>query len=460
MNELQENEIIPFFEEISSNFKRKNQYFDILYDSFTSLTIEKSPSAEDISLNLKKSGIVARTFNGSWNEISVDNFPEARNILNKLPRATNKGDRIAEYEGWKFNKEIIPKIPSSEVPVEEKIDKIREIYNYVQNYDERIFLTRVKYIETQITRIFVNNEGSQLRQVIPRCRVFIFPVAKSGLKVDFDHFVKGGQMGFEIFDEFTTDKLDQIADNSIEMLKAKKPPSGKFPIIVDSGMAGIIAHESFGHGLEADQVLRERSYLKKMLNKKVASEICVICDTPSIELQRGSYFFDDEGIKAGKNILVEDGILKNFIHDRRTATVLNGKPQGNGRRESFAHAVHPRMSNTYFEPRDHDLEDMISEVKDGVMIVKSYFGMEDPIAGGCQCTSKKGYLIKNGEKSQILRGIALTGYVLDILKNIDAISNDKTEFHGGTCGKGHADSVPVSDGGSYIRIKEALISPG
>jgi TldD protein len=460
MKELPEPEIIPFFEEISNNFKRKNQYFDILYDSFTSVTIEKSPSAEDISINLKKSGIVARTFNGSWNEIAVDNFSEARSFFKKLPRAINKGEELTEYEGWELDKEIIPKIPPLEIPVEEKIEKIREIYNHVQNYDEKIFLTRVKYIETHITRIFVNNEGSKLRQVIPRSRVFIFPVAKRGFKADFDHFVKGGQMGFEIFNDLTADKLDEIADNSLEMLKAKKPPSGKFPVIVDSGMAGIIAHESFGHGLEADQVIRERSYLKKMLNKRVASDICKICDTPSLDLQRGSYFFDDEGIKAGKNILVEDGILKNFIYDRRTASMLNGEPQGNGRRESFAHVVHPRMSNTYFEPGDHNLDDMISEVKDGVMIVKSYFGMEDPIAGGCQCTSKKGYLIKNGEKSKLLRGIALSGYVLDILKNIDAISNDKTKFHGGTCGKGHADSVPVSDGGSFIRIKEALISPG
>ncbi|MHA1885464.1 MAG: TldD/PmbA family protein, partial [Promethearchaeota archaeon] len=403
MNELPDLEIIPFFEEISNDFKRKNQYFDILYDSFTGVNIEKSPSSENVSLNLKKSGIVARTFNGSWNEIASDNFSDVKDLIKKLPRTTNKGEQIAEYKGWKLNKEVIPEIPPLEIPVEEKIGKVREIYNYVQNYDERIFLTRVNYIETQITRIFVNNEGSQLRQVIPRNRVFIFPVVKSGFKADFDHFLIGGQMGFEIFNELTTQKLDQIAENSIEMLKAKKPPSGKFPVILDSGMAGIIAHESFGHGLEADQVLRERSYLKKMLNKKVASDICVICDTPSIELQRGSYFFDDEGIKAGKNILVADGILRNFIYDRRSASVLNGEPQGNGRRESFAHVVHPRMSNTYFEPGDHDLEEMISEVKDGVMIVKSYFGMEDPIGGGCQCTSKKGYLIQNGEKTKLLR---------------------------------------------------------
>lgn len=453
-------QIFTTFEEISNNFKRTNQYFDILYDSLSAVFIHKTPFTEDISAIIKTSGIVARTFDGTWKEIALDDFSNLNTIVEKLPKVVNKGEEIAEFEGWKLNKEIKPKINPKEIPIEEKLKKIRQIFNFVQNYDKRILMCQVKYLEYEVTRIFVNNEGSQLRQVIPRTRLFIFPIVKKGTKVDFDHFIIDGEMGFEIFDEITNIKLEQIADNSLDMLDAKKPPSGKFPVIADPSMAGVIAHESFGHGLEADQVLRGRSYLKDKLNKKVASEMCVICDTPNIEKELGSYFFDDEGIKAGKSILVEDGILKSFIYDRRSASVLNATPQGNGRRESYAHVIHPRMSNTYFEPDDYDLEEMISEIKEGVMVNHSYFGMEDPIGGGMQCTSKKGYLIENGEKTKLLKSIALSGYVLDVLENIDAISNDATKFHGGTCGKGHADKVPVTDGGSYIRIKEILISPG
>ena len=460
MSEKSYSEIFSNFEEISNSFDRSNQYFDILYDSFSSIRIEKSPFTEDVSFNSKKSGIVARTYNGTWNEIAFDDFSELKSITKKLPKAVNKGEEIAEYKNWKLNREIIPKINLLDIPIEEKIEKIRQIQKFVQNYDERIVIARVSYRETHTTRIFVNNEGSQLRQVIPRVRLFIYPIAKSGVKADYDYFSTGGEMGFEIFDEITDDKLEQISNNSIDMLKAKKAPSGRYQLILDPGMAGLIAHESFGHGLEADQVLRERSYLKDKINQKVASDICYICDTPSLENQIGSYFFDDEGIKAGKNLLVENGILKNFIYDRISASVLNGIPQGNGRRESYAHTVHPRMSNTYFEPGNYDLEEMMSEINEGVMIVKSYFGMEDPLGGGCQCTSKKGYLIRNGEKTQLLKGIALTGYVLEILQNIDAISKDETQLHGGTCSKGSADALPVSDGGSYIRLKEALISPG
>ncbi|MFX1587905.1 MAG: metallopeptidase TldD-related protein, partial [Promethearchaeota archaeon] len=142
------------------------------------------------------------------------------------------------------------------------------------------------------------------------------------------------------------------------------------------------------------------------------------------------------------------------------ASELNAIPKGNGRRETFAHPINVRMSNTYIEPGDYNLEEMIAEIDYGVMLIRGEFGMEDPIGGGMQCTSTKGYLIENGEKTQLLSGITLSGSVLDFLKNIDAISNNELQFHGGTCGKGNEDLVPVMSGGSYIRVKEGLISPG
>ena len=118
------------------------------------------------------------------------------------------------------------------------------------------------------------------------------------------------------------------------------------------------------------------------------------------------------------------------------------------------------MSNTYFGSGDYKLEEMISEIKEGVMLVHGSFGMEDPLGGGMQCTSRKGYLIENGEKTKILKAIALSGDVLEMLKNIDAVSKDVLKLVGGTCGKGTEDMVPVTDGGSYIRAKNALVSPG
>jgi TldD protein len=460
MSQKSYDEIFSTFEEICNNYRRNNQYFDLLFDSVSSTMISKTPTSEDISVNAKKSGIVARTYIGTWKEKTFDEFTPSNEIIEKMPTIQNLGESLTEFEGWKLNKEIIPKINPSEIPIDDKLQKIRSIYDYLMKYDERIINVQIKYKEETMERIFFNNEGCQLRQIIPRIRLFVIPVAKEGPKADYDYYSKSGEVGYEIFDELENSKLDQIAENSLEMLKAELAPSGKHPIILDPEMTGMVAHESFGHGLEADQILRGRSYLKYKLNQKVASEICTICDTPTIENPIGSFFFDDEGIKAGKNIIVENGILKDFIYDRRTAAALNAIPKGNGRRQSFAHPVHPRMTNTYFESGDYTLDEMITEIKFGVLLVHGYFGMEDPLGGGMQNTSKKGYLIENGEKTNILKAIALTGSVLEVLNNVDAISNDSLAIDGGTCGKGDEDKVPVGSGGSYTRIKEALISPG
>ncbi len=453
-------EIFSEFEEITNHYNRSDQYFDILYDSVSSTTIIKTPSAENFSVNTKKSGIVARSFLGSWKEVAIEVNGDINVVKTKIPKASKKGNLIAEFDSWRLNKEIKPKIDPVNVSIDEKIERVRDIYTYVKNADERIINVQVKYLELLIERIFVNNEGCKLRQVIPRTRVFVVPIAKEGSVVDYDYFIKSGEIGFEIFDSIESGVLDQVVKNSLEMIKAELPPSGRNTIILDPKMAGLIAHESFGHGLEADQILRDRSYLKQHLNKQVASEICSIYDTPSLEKKFGSYFFDDEGIKAGHNILVENGILLNFIYDRRTASEFNAIPQGNGRRESFAHPVNVRMSNTYFGSGDYELEEMISEIKEGVMLVRGNFGMEDPLGGGMQCTSKKSYLIENGERTKILKATALSGSVLEMLKNIDAISKDALKLDGGTCGKGSEDMVPVTSGGSYIRAKNVLVSPG
>ncbi|MFX1234162.1 MAG: TldD/PmbA family protein, partial [Promethearchaeota archaeon] len=396
----------------------------------------------------------------SWKEIALDNISDTKKIQKIIPKVSNMGDKITEFEAWKLNKEIIPKVDPSTIPFDDKIKKVREIYEYVKKADENIVKVEIRYLEYLLERIFSNNEGCLLRQVIPRMRLFIIPIAKKGHRVDFDYYVRSQEIGYEIFDEINEEKLDEIVSNSVDMLEAESPPSGRYTVILDPSVSGLIAHESFGHGLEADQVLRERSYLKNYLNKKVASEICKIYDTPSLTGPIGSYFFDDEGIRAGKNLLVENGILKNFIYDRRTASEFNTEPQGNGRRESFVHPVNVRMTNTYFDSGDYTLDEMISEIKNGVMLVHGYFGMEDPIGGGMQATSKKGYLIKNGQRTKLLRKIALSGSVLELLQNIDAISNDNLRFDGGTCGKGSEDYVPVGSGGTYIRINNAIISQG
>ena len=447
------------FVEIAKNYARNNQYFDILFDSYKSLRILKTKSKESI-VSSQNSGAVARTYTRTWKEYGFQTQSDLTDVQNRLPQVSDKGSLLQEFDGWEFDAEIKPKIKHSEMSIEEKVKKVRELFDFFEKFDERIINPAISYAENTLIRIFVNNEGSILSQTIPRTRLFIQPVVKEGATVDFDYYSTGGEMGCEIFDMVMAQNLEQIANNSLNMLKAEHCPAEQLPLILDPDMTGLVAHESFGHGLEADQVLRDRSYLKHYLNKKVASEICVICDSPAVENMMGSFFFDDEGIKSQKTTLVKDGILENYLHNRMTASKLDSIPSGNGRREGYQHHLNVRMTNTYFEPGDYKLDEMIETIKYGVILVRGYFGMEDPLGGGMQCSSKLGYLIENGEKTKLLKSITLSGPVLEFLQNIDAISKDEPHFHAGTCGKGEFDFVPVSSGGPYIRVTKGLVSPG
>ena len=136
-----DDEITAIFEETSNSFKRSNQYFDILYDSTSIVRIVKSRSEENISINAKKSGIVARTFVDAWHEKAIQEESRLKTIEKNFPKGLKSGDKIAEFEGWKINKQIKPKIDPSKIPINEKMQKIRELFNYIKNFDKRIYLS-------------------------------------------------------------------------------------------------------------------------------------------------------------------------------------------------------------------------------------------------------------------------------------------------------------------------------
>jgi TldD protein len=225
-------------------------------------------------------------------------------------------------------------------------------------------------------------------------------------------------------------------------------------------MTGTFAHESFGHGCEADQIVRKRSYLASYFGKRMGFEKLSICDDGTVAGGNGSFLFDDEGVKSRKNYILKNGILISFLHERFSASLMNTEPTGNGRRESFLRKLFVRMTNTYVEPSDYGLDEMIEEIDNGVMLVHSLSGMEDPLAGGMELKSKKGYLIEKGKIGKTLSTLTLTENVPDFIASIDAVGK-KEQFNTetGTCGKGYEDFIPVGDGGVFIRGR-AVVGQG
>jgi TldD protein len=438
-------------------------YADVLFNATSSTLIAKSISDETIQTIPKIYGYVFRIFDGiQWWEIADDD-PQALEIraIKCIEKTVHsEAIKLQQFSASNLDYQFPMKRDLLNISLDEKLLFLRQTYLNIQNADSRVINPVVSYRDAITESCFVNTEGSFLRQIIPRVRVMLKPVVKIENKSDFDYFIVNKLGGFELTDEITLEIIKETVQNSIELTVAPLPPSGVSPVILDPGMAGIVAHESFGHGLEADQIIRERSYLAAYYKQTVASEIVNISDSPLESNSAGSYQFDDEGIIAKKTALVKDGIFNCFLHTRLTATILNEDPCGNGRRESVFNPVYPRMSNTFFEPGDYTLDEMIREMKDGVLLEKGYFGMEDPLGGGIQVTSRKGYLIKNGQRSKLVKGITLSGDVLPLLNNIDAISKGPIVLDGGTCGKGTEDHVPVTSGGVFIRVIKAVIGPG
>ncbi|MHA1728513.1 MAG: TldD/PmbA family protein [Promethearchaeota archaeon] len=437
-------------------------YADLLFDNIYITTIRKTISNEAVSVLPSTLGYAFRVFDGlQCHELADLNFNRLETRVDKLlQKIEHHNDlELLHYPKHSINKEFPMKKDILGISLDEKLGKVREIFKEMKNFDERVINPQVAYQDSMSERIFVNTEGSDLRQRIPRTRIFLMPVVKDGENMDYDYHIVNEEVGFEALDSITTETVEDIVKSSIDLANAPKAPSGAMPVILDSNMSGLIAHESLGHGAEADQVIRDRSYLKRHYKKKIANECVNISDSPKHTGSIGSYEFDDEGILAKKTPLIENGIFTHYLHTRLTASMLNEEPRGNGRRESFLCPVYSRMSNTYFEPGDNSMEELMEGVKEGVILIKGAFGMEDPLAGGMQVASKKGYLVRNGEKVGLIKGIALSGSVLDFISNIDAISDDKLELDGGTCGKGTEDYVPVTSGGTWLRSQRGIVSP-
>jgi TldD protein len=458
-------EVYDILEGVGNIIGGTAEYWDALYDSQSQCIINKDNVDERVSTP-ELTGILVRAFkDGVWFSSGTYKIEKRAvgDMAKKLIKTVQKPKRAIKLKplaAQKIDSKFPAKRDPTTVQLEEKLKRIREVHDIVSKSDKRIINAQVRYGDGKIERIFVNSEGSRMRQSVPRTRIIIVPIAREGDKIRADFASLAQTEGFEVIERTNFDEVcGDIVKSSIELLGAKTPPSGEITAVVDPSMAGIIAHESFGHGLEADQVIRDRSYLASLVGKKVASDQTTIYDSSALPAAWGSYAFDDEGVPARQNVLVKNGILKGFLHDRLTASALEAEPTSSCRVESFLTKHFVRMSNTYFASGDMTLEELLEPIKTGVMLVHANFGMEDPLGGGMQVTSNKGYMIENGKATLPLTEVALSGSVLDLLKSIDGASKD-FKVDGGTCGKGSEDYVPVGSGGGYVRIRKAIVSGG
>jgi len=284
-------------------------------------------------------------------------------------------------------------------------------------------------------------------------------IAKRGKVIVDARNSYGGSIGLSAFeeDEHTPEKLaEDAASWAVEKLKAKTAPAGKFTALIDQRLAGVLAHESFGHLTEADFVVTGFSPLTGKIGQKLGAEIATIIDEGLPEKRGYKIPFDDEGVPCNRVEILKKGTLNSYLHSRETAKALKAEPTGNARSQDYSFEPIVRMRNTYFDSGEWKFEEALSELKRGIYAIDSAGGQVDD-TGTFLFKAVRGYWIENGEIKYPLRDVALTGSILELLKNVEAVCNDLELFSTpfGGCGKMEQRAF-VGLGGPHIKVKEVL----
>lgn len=333
--------------------------------------------------------------------------------------------------------------------------ELNEVKEEIHKADERVINVMGVYIKRQTSKIFVSSRKC-LSQKYDWINVMTLVVVRDGNNIKSNYESQGEADSQVALDKFRADAMKNL-DIAIRMLDAKPVKPGKYTIITDPSISGLIAHEAFGHGVEMDMFVKNRAKAVDYVGKYVASDIVDMYDGAASCLSAASYFFDDDGVEAHTTQIIKKGVLQTGISDCLSAMELGTEPTGNGRRQDYQRKVYTRMTNTWFGPGKDKYEDMIKSVKHGYLLCQTNNGMEDPKNWQIQCTASYGLEIKDGEfTGEMIAPVVISGYVIDLLSSISMVSDEVTVLGSGMCGKGHKEWVYVSDGGPYLKAEAKL----
>ncbi|OIP25960.1 MAG: hypothetical protein AUK39_05800 [Dehalococcoidia bacterium CG2_30_46_19] len=315
--------------------------------------------------------------------------------------------------------------------------------------------SRIGYQDVNRKVIFANSEGSYIEQDKPDLALRVTAIARRNGEIQQAGLSLGSVGDFSAIENLH-DEVKEVAKRAAALLHAPQAKGGEYTVILDPIIAGVFAHEAFGHLSEADFVYQNEPLRQVMvLGKRFGGKHLNIVDDATIPGLRGSYRYDDEGTPASKTYLIHEGILVGRLHSRETAARMGEKPTGNARAINYLFPPIVRMTNTFIEPGGTSFEEMLGEIKDGVY-VRDWYGGTTSLEM-FTFSAGEAYMIRDGKLAELLRPVVLTGNVFVTLGNIDAIGNDLGMNQGGGCGKGGQSPLPVSNGSPHIRIRHCVI---
>jgi len=338
-----------------------------------------------------------------------------------------------------------------------KVELLERMNEAARSYGSEIVQVSAGYGDSRKQVLVANTDGVLTDDEIVRTLLRVSAVADGDTGMQTGYQSMGHTVGFEIFDTVDVEELArEAARQAITKLRARPSPSGAMPVVIKHGTGGVLFHEACGHGLEADHIQKGASVYAGKVGQQVASPLVTLVDDGTMPGEWGTLGFDDEGHITQRNVLIEDGILTDYMWDYLRARKDDRPQSGNGRRQSYQHLPMVRMTNTFVLDGPDDPDDIISSTPNGVYVAKLGGGSVNTASGDFVFGMTEAYLIENGEITEPLRDGNLIGNGPKVLADIDMLANDFAMGSPGTCGK-DGQGVPVGDGQPTLRVKSLTV---
>jgi TldD protein len=344
--------------------------------------------------------------------------------------------------------------PLETLPFETKLKLLADIDAYARGKDRRVRQVSASLIGNWQAVAILRADGRMDGDIRPLVRLNVSVIVEENGRMEAGGHGSGGRAAYSAWVSPAAWKaeVDEALRQALVNLESVPAPAGEMVVVLGPGWPGILLHEAIGHGLEGDFNRKKTSAFAGLMGQRVAARGVTVVDDGTIPDRRGSLTIDDEGTPSARTVLIEDGILTGYLQDRMNARLMNMKPTGNGRRESYASAPMPRMTNTYMLAGDKDPEEILRSVDRGLYAVNFGGGQVDITSGKFTFSCTEAYKIEGGKKGAPVKGATLIGSGPDVLTKVSMIGSDmKLDAGIGTCGK-DGQSVPVGVGQPTLRI--------
>jgi len=448
---------------IDAAMEKGADYADLFFEH----TIENYSTLEDSKVNQAYSnvgfGVGIRVLRGDQTGYAFSETvtPEAMlkaartaaNIASSNPR--NLSINVAEYVAPNY---YPVKTSWENTSVKDKIPFLQKVNDRIFATDKRVTKVNATIGDSTSYILFFNSEGRLASDYRPMVYMYITSIMEQNGKVENFGVSRSARQGSEFLtDELVNDLAKEVVEKNALLFKAGKPKAGEMEVVMSPGESGILLHEAIGHAFEADFNRKKTSIFSDKMGKKVAENFVTIVDDGTLPSDRGSLNFDDEGNPTEKTVLVNNGTLTNYLHDRISAAYYKVRPTGNGRRQDFRNVPIPRMRCTRMENGPHKKEEIIASVKNGIYVDNFSNGQVNIGAGDFTFFVKSGYLIENGKLTMPIKDINIIGNGPQALSDI-VMAGDDTKLSGSTwtCGK-DGQGVPVTMGLPTVKIKKLVV---